>query len=660
MRTLSLRRLGTALCALLVLGGASDPAWSQGSLATWVDACELPRDLEGLMQYEALIVHEDALSQNHDGSWDLFQQPYTHTGIQSPQPICTDSIFYGQPQVSGSPFRSAVRVGPDLVLTAWHGPAAMPFPYKVVFGLRYRQVGDSCIPPDFTHIPADKVFAVKDVVADGVSEIGLDYLLLRLDNEVSDTFLRVRRSGRGRVGDDLTMIGHPDRLATKVDLAGRLAGTSALGAFELPMVADLHTLVGSSGSMVYNRDERFVEAVAAWPVGVNMMPVGPDDPPCRKAFHTSAPSFTNYSVKHFAPFIPAFELVVDPLDTIVHVGPVGGPFTNPSTARTVRAPETALSPIAYQIGPPAETSEPRLVLSVDGAQQGTLPPGASFGVHEGIAADAAPCGITERTYTVTDATNGYSDTIRHVFEIGVREFTVDPTFPMNIADIGAPVDGQVVYTVTNLRPSPYTVVVTADQPWVRFGGAPGPASVPVPGGGSATVTVGIDPAFNAAYGAYPASLTFAATDTGCPAPAPIVRHLTFEWGTETITDAANAAIPDGSSWGLIRELEVTESFCIDDVDVNVVAGPVLAEELRVRLVSPEGTERTLWDHGDNGGFPLFVTFDDEGFAPVQPLSALDGESGAGTWRLEVVDDVPGGEPGTLFQWALELRARPCR
>ena len=417
MRTLPLRPFRTTLCAALLL--AAPAAWSQppGSLDTWVDACELPsHDLVGLLDQEALIVNSAAVHDNGDGTFLLDQQPYTTTLIQNPIPLCPESIFYGQPQVDGDNFRSAVVVGKDLVLTAWHNAVTSVPDVRVIFGLRYRQLGDSCVPPDFTHIPAARVFTPVQVVAWVYPDP--DMVVFRLDREVGVAPLRVRRSGQGRPGDAMTMIAHPDRLATKVDLAGVLTGYSTAGnGLTSPLVANLHTLVGSSGSMVYNRSERFVETVAAGWIGTTYAPCSGNI----KVVHVDGAASTNESVKHFSRFIPAFELLVQPLDTIVHAGPVGGPFTNPSFERVVRAPLTASGPIAYQIAELADTHQPRLSITVDVPQQGTLAPGAFFTVKETIDADSAPCGVYERTYAITDATHGYTDIVRHVFEIGLDE-----------------------------------------------------------------------------------------------------------------------------------------------------------------------------------------------------------------------------------------------
>jgi hypothetical protein len=229
----------------------------------------------------------------------------------------------------------------------------------------------------------------------------------------------VRRSGRPRAGDALTHIGHPDRLATKVDLAGTLVGNLGSPPSVFPQVVNLHAIIGSSGSMVYNRSERFVETVTRSPMGASFA----FDPAnnCRRLTHSDQPGLPNVSVAHFARNIPPFELLVSPLDTVVHVGPVGGPFTNPVTTRTVRVDGTSPAPVGYRVetavvGDPG----PQLLVSTEVTPVGTLAPGGSFSVFETIDAATAPCGVYERTYKVIDTTHGFTDVVRHRFEIGLN------------------------------------------------------------------------------------------------------------------------------------------------------------------------------------------------------------------------------------------------
>jgi hypothetical protein len=416
----------TIFVTILLLAGI--PAWSQGSLNDWVDACDVTdSDLLQLLENEALLVDVNSVTPNvGDGTYNLANQSYISGWppyYEGDRPLCWYSQFYNQPQaasgLTGDPFlfRSAVRVGPDLVLTAWHGPAQETPAVYAIFGLQYHDVGGTCTLPDFAHIPAANVFSVTEVVADSfAADIDGDFLLLRLDREVSASYPRVRRSGQGQgtwqSGDSVTLISHPEKLAAKVDVAGRLYGYSGTW----PVAGNLHVLVFSSGGMIYNRTQRFLETVVHGGGGTTDL-LWDDDNQCWYLVHEDWIGSFNNSLKYFAEHIPAFELLVTPLDTVVHEGCAGGPFTNPTTTRTVRAPATAPGSIDYEIQLPG-TTQPQILTSVNGDLQGTLEPtGDGLVVTETIDANTAPCGNYDWTYTVTDATNGFTDTIRHKFVI---------------------------------------------------------------------------------------------------------------------------------------------------------------------------------------------------------------------------------------------------
>lgn len=633
-----------------------------GSLESWVDACELEaKDLNQLLENEVLLVDAGAITKNDDGTYALVHQTYTQNGVPpNTNVLCSDSRFYKQEQVAALPFRSAVQVGRDLVLTAWHSAATSTPAVVAIRGLRYRAVGDACLPPDFDHIPSDQVFSVTSVVADGFPTIGRDFLLLRVDRSMGEAFPRVRRSGQGQPGNRLTMIGHPDRLATKVDLEGVLDGWSGSGNDLSPRVRNLHALVGSSGGMVYDRDERFVETVTRFGVGAFVQQ--DDQVDCVRVVHSDQASETNVSIRQFAQYIPAFELLVDSLDTVVHVGPVGGPFTNPETAKSVSAAETASGNIEYLVTPPAAPGsdpDPEILLNVGAPLSGKLEPGKQFTIKEAISANEVPCGVYERTYAVSDVTHGFRDVVRHRFEIGVRELRVLPEGRVGIQDIAAPIEDTLSYTVTNVRPTATSVLVTSKQSWVKLNGAPS-TTLALPPFGSVTVVASIDSNHGLPHGSHEASLRFeVAPGSSCPAMPAIDRNFTFTWGSETFADFAGAPIPDGSPLGLTRFVNVPETFCIGDLDVSVSATVVPAEQLLVRLTAPWGATRLLWNHGAHDNEPLRVTFDDEGFfPPLEPLSKLDGNSGSGLWRLDIVDDVP-GIAGTLMRWGIRFDAGPC-
>jgi hypothetical protein len=411
--------VGAALAVVLLLLAAPAPA---GSVKNMVEACGVADDLSKLLENEVALMDAGAVSRNGDGTYRLTTQTYTMGG--GTLTLCSDSRFYGQTMVAGLPFRSAVQVGPDLVLTAWHNSTAGTTPaLYAIFGLRHRLDGDRCVPPDFERIPAADVYSVTEVVADGLSGATLpprDFLLLRLDRNVTAAPPRIRRSGQGRADaarrDRMTMISHPDRLAAKVDLAGRLVGHSD-PLYTGPQIENLHPLHWSSGAMIYNRDAQLVETVVRSALSAQYLrdPVVVN---CWRVADIGGNRATNDSLADFAQHVPAFELLVTPLDTVVHEGRLGEPLSNPATTRTVEAPFTAPRSIDYRIALPATSAGgPELLVTVGAPLQGTLGPGGGFDIEETINVNGVACGQYEQSYSITDLTNGFTDVIRHVFRI---------------------------------------------------------------------------------------------------------------------------------------------------------------------------------------------------------------------------------------------------
>lgn len=671
----------TAVCLAVVSSASAQTEPPPDPLADWVDACHATKpDIQALLEHNALMISEDALTENPSGTWSLNVQPFTqYVRPLEPSPyvldLCPQARFYGQPQViNGLPHadditrRSAVQVGPDLVLTTWHNPFAPSQPgwYKVVFGLHARTVGGDCIPPDFENIPASQVYDVEAVVADGWP---LDMLLLRLDRVVSDHYPRVRRSGRGWPGDAMTGIGHPQRLAAKVDRAAKAGPTTIVDEMEWLGVENINLLPDSSGSMVYNRSQRVLETVAKQGGGPTLewLPAQA----CLMFGHREGFTGLNASLRYFAEHIPAFELLAE-LDPVVHVAPVGGTVSNPPN-RAVWAPTTATGSIAYAIIPPAPPGpdEPTLAITPLAPYVGSLPPGQGFEVQEHVSIQGvSTCGRRERGYEIRDTTHGFVDLARHVFEIGIREFGVTPAFGSQIEDLALPLDGNSVYYLSNPRPDPVTVRITADQPWVTVGVLGGPGGGPTldvtlqPHELAKAIVLGVsfpaEPQYLYPYISY---VTFDfAPGTPCPASGPTTRRLTFLYGRETFKMTGPVVIPDSTLSSAVVTLDAPEDFCVEDVNAIVRTSGVQGKELRVRLVSPEEVRRQLFDRDQSVVLPLDVWFDDEAsgtgsMIPLNSLDVFDHRPGGGTWRF-IVEDWVAGTQGALDEWGLTFEACP--
>jgi subtilisin-like proprotein convertase family protein len=121
---------------------------------------------------------------------------------------------------------------------------------------------------------------------------------------------------------------------------------------------------------------------------------------------------------------------------------------------------------------------------------------------------------------------------------------------------------------------------------------------------------------------------------------------------------------------------------IKDVNVALTAGHNLAGEFDFKLLPPNGPDVNLssgllnvtagWGNGPGCGDP--VTFDDESsggkiedeggeiegsYRPTSPLSALDGKSPQGNWRLAVNDHV-GGTSGNITCFEVEIKYKKAK
>ena len=98
-------------------------------------------------------------------------------------------------------------------------------------------------------------------------------------------------------------------------------------------------------------------------------------------------------------------------------------------------------------------------------------------------------------------------------------------------------------------------------------------------------------------------------------------------------------------------LDVTESFSIRDLNVDLSIDHTYVSDLRIRLIGPDGTSVLLLNRRGGSRDNIRVLFDDEAttsiaqatgnlsgtFKPERVLSAFDGKNAQGRWSLEITD-----------------------
>lgn len=139
---------------------------------------------------------------------------------------------------------------------------------------------------------------------------------------------------------------------------------------------------------------------------------------------------------------------------------------------------------------------------------------------------------------------------------------------------------------------------------------------------------------------------------------------------QSFTNDANVTISSTKSSTVTSPITVAGlSGTLQDVDVKVNLNHTYVSDLRLTLIAPDGTRITLFNrHGGSGDNLVNTTFDDAAsvaiangavpftgsFRPYAALTALNGKSPNGVWRLEVRDYYR-LDGGFLDNWTLSLR-----
>jgi subtilisin-like proprotein convertase family protein len=127
-------------------------------------------------------------------------------------------------------------------------------------------------------------------------------------------------------------------------------------------------------------------------------------------------------------------------------------------------------------------------------------------------------------------------------------------------------------------------------------------------------------------------------------------------------------IPDNSPGGVTSTVNVPQTSTVQDVDVTVNVSHTYDEDLTLSLITPTNTSVTLVaNRGGSGNDFTATVFNDEAaiaiasgtapftgpFRPEASLTAADGISASGDWRLKAVDNA-GEDNGTIDSWILKL------
>lgn len=475
-----------------------------------------------------------------------------------------------------------------------------------------------------------------------------------------------------------------------------------------------HVADGSSGGMFYNLDKGYVESAVSY--GVGCLGYTRTAPYVEISQCPSPPLASNISITNFAANVPTYELLTTPLNTIVHQAAIGGAVSYPDATYTLSAPSSRTTPLQWDLfSIPASPADAVAQLSFSATSLSDISPGASTQVKVTASTTATSCGTFSRQFLIKDVTNGFQDLLTHRFEIGLKEFSVAPTTNFTASVISPPYKykAKTFYTIKNPRPSPVTVVLGSPESWLSIGytqffsDGSGVYTPPRPGGVSVTLeaagSIGDSVSFvvtsndNAAsltpHVPHTATLTFsyASADAPCAVTSSQTRTFTLTTGNQTYSTVTNGGLdvpqpttPGSFGTTVSSTLSIPDSFTISSIKLNVgfsildlIRLNMYAQYLKVVLISPDGTQYTLWNQ-NTAPSPAYIQSEsftwldgtrdgaevlhiDDVLTPSptgQKLSALVGKDAKGTWTLQLSSNLTSA-PGLLTHWRLEMETNPA-
>jgi subtilisin-like proprotein convertase family protein len=261
-------------------------------------------------------------------------------------------------------------------------------------------------------------------------------------------------------------------------------------------------------------------------------------------------------------------------------------------------------------------------------------------------------GADSFTYTVSDGQGGSATATVAILVIAVNDAPV--ASPDNYTTVeGSPLTVAIASLLSNdsdVEGDTLSVLSFGD-----------PASGTVQNNGDGTWTYTPEPGFIGED-----TFTYVATD-GSLSSDPVTVTVTVTpavTGTMTYTMDQSVAIADNGF--IVSTINVVDSFTILDLNVVLDIDHTRDSDLRVVLVSPNGTPIELFRAvGGRGDGFIGTVLDDDGstaigdgsapftgvYRPTGDLSALEGLNVQGTWTLEVYDTKKRAR-GTLNSWSI--------
>jgi subtilisin-like proprotein convertase family protein len=596
--------------------------------------------LRQMSEAACVVVFPSELTNNGDGTYTLQTDPWLSQGGT----LCADEPFRGQPQIG---FCSGFLVGTDLIATAGHcvGPGGVTSATNVAFVFNFEIDTDSGSAPVI--VPASDVAFGSVQVTHALSG-GLDHSVVRTSAPVTGRNpVPIRRSGVIADGDPLAMVGHPVVLPKKI--AGGAVCKSNNGA-DGYFDANLDAYGGNSGSMIINLNTYEVEGI--------LVRGNADFTSSGGCVRSAVLSDNNATFEEsskttsFAASVPPLGMQVSPAGDTTHIGLVGGPFSPASVSYTLSNPTG--DPVDYSVSLVSATGN-ILINGGTSTLSGSIPAGGNVNVTASVAgsANALGAGVYTDTIDFTDISNSRTVSLTHTLEVGQTLVSVSPTADLNASGpVGGPFSATESYVVTSERPTPVSVDVSVDESWVTLNGGTGPVTLGLSGlGDEDSVLVGIGPgAGSLSAGIHTATVTFLNTASG----ASTSREVTLDVG-RYVYHSSDVPQPIADNTTIESDVNVSDAYCVGDVDVSVDITHTFKGDLIVELISPEGTVVRLHNRTGTSDDNIVATYDQGVVNPDGPgsLDDFNGEIVAGVWTLRVSDNA-NIDTGTLNAWSLRI------
>lgn len=214
------------------------------------------------------------------------------------------------------------------------------------------------------------------------------------------------------------------------------------------------------------------------------------------------------------------------------------------------------------------------------------------------------------------------------------------------------------YTIESTRPTPVAVTIASEQPWISINGSTSPQSITLTGtGASENIVVSFSAeANNLPNGLHNGVVTFTNEDGEMGDTS---RSVTLDVGRFVYyPDDVPQPIEDHTT--ITSTIEVTDEFCIGDVEVDMDITHTWIGDLTIDLTSPFGTTVRLHNRTGGSSDDIVTRYADDGDDTTPPdgpgqLSDFVLENVQGTWTLTVHDHAS-ADQGTLNDWSLRVAA----